>query len=153
LRKQLSKSDKLEYNNLIQESFNIPDFFDKKSNVLLVEESGFKYLLSDFPVFFFLEDKLVPSLKLLLQKSILKQVVVDMGAVKFVASGADIMRPGIVDLDNSINKDEFVVVVDITHHKPLCLAIALSSGAEIKSETSGKVLKNIHYIGDKLWNL
>ena len=34
-------------------------------------------------------------------------VPVDMGAVKFVNNGADIMTPGIVDADRDIKKDDY----------------------------------------------
>ena len=75
-----------------------------------------------------------------------------MGAVKFVSSGADIMRPGIVELDKAIKKDEIVVVVDQSHKKPLCVARALFSGEEISSLKQGKVLKNLHWVGDVVWS-
>jgi PUA domain protein len=78
--------------------------------------------------------------------------VVDMGAVKFVSSGADVMRPGIVELDQSIKKDELVVVVDQNHKKPLCIARALFPGEEIFKMKQGKVLKSLHWVGDPVWN-
>ena len=107
----------------------------------------------DLICFFYLEGKLVPTLKLLLQRQFLKQVVVDMGAVKFVSSGADVMRPGIVELDHTIKKDEFAAVVDQTHKKPLCIAKALYSGEEIIALKQGKVLKAVHWVGDSIWLL
>ena len=74
-----------------------------------------------------------------------------MGAVKFVASGADVMRPGIKEIDPAIKKDDLVVVVDITHKKPLCVAHAQFSGEEMQKMGKGKVLKNVHYVGDEIW--
>jgi len=103
--------------------------------------------------FFEYESWILPTLKLLQKELLLKKVVVDMGAVKFVVSGADIMRPGIVEIDSSIFKDEFVVVVDVNNGKALAIGIALFSGSEISGKGSGKVIKNIHYVGDDLWNL
>ena len=58
-----------------------------------------------------------------------------MGAVKFMSSGADVMRPGITELDHEIKKDEIVVVVDQTHKKPLCVSKALFSGV-FRAETT-----------------
>ena len=123
-------------------SFSKKDHFDKDDNVILINNE---------PMFFFHEDKLIPTIKLLLKNSILKKITVDMGAVRFVASGADIMRPGIKEIDEGIQKDDFVSVVDINNKKPLAVGQALFSGEEMLHMTSGKVIKNLHYVGDKVW--
>jgi len=154
LKKQLSKTDVEKINQEISEQFGISDFFGRKDRMMLADVNHKLYVLrDDVPVFFYLENKLVPTLKLLLQKQFLKQVVVDMGAVKFVSSGADVMRPGIVELDHAIKKEELVVVVDQTHKKPLCVARALFSGEEIFRMAQGKVLKSLHWVGDLVWQL
>jgi len=154
MKKQLSKSDVESFNAKIQKDYNISDFFSKKDRVVLVEENGLKYLTRDnVPVFFFDGERLVPTLKLVLQTSFGKVVVVDMGAVKFVASGADVMRPGIVEFDQSIEKDDVVVVVDQTHKKPLCVARALLSAKELSESKTGKALKSLHHVGDAIWNV
>ena len=49
--------------------------------------------------------------------------------------------------------DDYIWVCDETHRKPLCVGKALLSGEEMKQGSSGKAIKNIHYIGDKLWKL
>lgn len=153
MKKQLSRSDVEKINAEIQEQFSTADFFSKKDRVSLSDVNHQLFILKDdVPFFFYHEGKVIPALKLLLQKTFLKQVVVDMGAVKFVSSGADIMRPGIVELDKTIKKDELVVVVDQTHKKPLCVAKALFSGEEISSLKQGKVLRNLHWVGDVVWN-
>lgn len=99
------------------------------------------------------KDKAVPTLRYLLEHEILKKITVDMGAVKFVVNGADVMRPGIVEIEDGIAKDEFVAVIDKNNKKPLAVGIALFSGEEMKAMTSGKVIKNIHYVGDELWKM
>jgi PUA-domain protein len=109
------------------------------------------FVVNSEPAFFFHEDKPVPTLKLLIKENFLKKIVVDMGAVKFVAGGADVMRPGIVKIDEGIAKDDFVSVVDVTHQRPLCVGKAMYSSEEMQTMSSGKVLKNIHYVGDKIW--
>ena len=94
----------------------------------------------------------MPTLKLLqTYLGLLKKIVVDMGAVKFMISGADVMRPGIKEIAAGINKDDFVVIMDVNNHKPLAVGIAQLSGTEMQAATSGKVIKNIHYVGDELW--
>lgn len=82
-----------------------------------------------------------------------RMVTVDMGAVKFVVNGADVMSPGIVAADFSIQKDDLVVIVDETHKKPLAIGRALMSGDEMAAAGSGKAVKSLSYVGDALWGL
>jgi PUA domain protein len=103
-------------------------------------------------LFFYHEGKLMPTLKLLLKGVNMKKVVVDMGAVKFVAGGADIMRPGIVEIDDRIDVGDAVAIVDENNKKPLAVGIAMFGSEDMRACESGKVLKSIHHIGDRLWN-
>ena len=50
--------------------FSLDGFFHKKDSVFLVDDE-FKIIFSDKPLFFFYEDKLVPTLKLLLDNNFL----------------------------------------------------------------------------------
>jgi len=151
--KQLSKSEILALNKEILDSFNSADFFSKKDKVVQTTYEDFDVIEKDKArLFFYVENRLVPTLKLLLDTQLLKKITVDMGAIKFVTNGADIMRPGVTKIDEGIRKGDFVVVVDETHGKPLAVCESLYSSEELDSIDSGKVLKNIHYIGDKLWN-
>jgi PUA domain protein len=76
---------------------------------------------------------------------------VDMGAVKFVINGADVMAPGIVDADESIAVGDYVWVRDVKNLKPLAVGVALVTGAEMKSKRPGKAIQSLFYVGDKLW--
>mgnify|MGYP001600693721 FL=1 len=127
----------------------------KKDTVELSETETAKIiLLNKQPAFFYLQQRLIPHLKLLQQHpDLLKKIVVDMGAVKFMVSGADVMRPGIVEIEAGISKDDLVVVVDVNNHKPLAVGIALFNSEEMQTMTSGKVIKNIHYVGDEIWRI
>jgi PUA domain protein len=109
-------------------------------------------LVNKEPYFFFHEKELVPTLKLLLKRNILRSITVDMGAVKFVVSGADIMRPGIVEINDGIKAGDAVVIIDVNNKKPLAVGIALFSSGEMKNYKTGRVIKNIHYVGDPIWN-
>lgn len=80
-------------------------------------------------------------------------VIIDMGAIRFVTNGADIMAPGIVDADQEIQPGDLVWIADETHHKPLGIGEALISGVEMLQKSKGRAIKNIHYVGDSLWNL
>jgi len=74
-----------------------------------------------------------------------------MGAIKFVASGADIMKPGVVAVDEGINKGDFIAIIDQKNQKPIAIGEALFDCHEMRKQESGKVIKNLHYVGDKLW--
>ena len=102
-------------------------------------------------MFFYYEKEIIPTLKFLLQHDALKKITVDMGAVKFIVKGADIMRPGITKIDENIQKNEIIVVVDETHNKPLAVGRVLFNSEELNSMNSGNVIKNIHYVGDETW--
>jgi len=125
----------------------------KKDQVELVEDKYKIILINKKPAFFYYDGKAVPTLKFLQENNILKKITVDMGAVKFVVNGADVMRPGIIEIEEGIVKDQFVCVIDKNNKKPLAVGIALFTGEEMKSMSSGKVIKNIHYVGDELWRM
>lgn len=80
----------------------------------------------------------------------LPNVVVDMGAIRFVCNGADVMAPGITEM-GSFESGELVVIRDVTHGKALAIGIANKSSSDIERSKKGKVIKNLHYVGDKLW--
>jgi len=82
-----------------------------------------------------------------------RRITVDMGAVRYVVNGADIMRPGIVALTDDIQADRPAVVVEERHGKPLAVCIARLDAEAMRAETGGKVCKNIHHVGDEIWEL
>ena len=175
MRKQLSKKEIKELIAVIEENFGINDVMNKKDNV--VKEDTF-IKINNKILFFYQENQLIPTLKLIIElteknklsQTSIKTITVDKGAIKFVINGADIMRPGITKISddvgdsefgkenkdkdkNSFNKGDFVVIVDETHKKPLAIGIALLNSEEIIAATSGKVIKNIHFVGDDVWKL
>lgn len=100
--------------------------------------------------------RIYPLLFILLKpeyQDILPKVVVDMGAVPHIANGADVMAPGITEVRGDFSKEDIVVVVDERHGKPIAVCSAMYSSDEIRNMRRGKVLKNLHYVGDDLWNL
>jgi len=77
-------------------------------------------------------------------------VEVDMGAVKFMCKGANLMRPGIKKF-TEFEKDKLVCIVEETHHKFLAIGKAMVSSLEVENMEKGEVIQNIHYISDKFW--
>ena len=75
-----------------------------------------------------------------------------MGAVSHICNGADVMAPGIVRIEGQFDVDDFVLVLDERHSKPLAIGSALLDSQTAKQTKHGKTAKNLHYVGDKLWN-
>jgi len=77
-------------------------------------------------------------------------VTVDMGAVKFVCKGANIMRPGITKFSD-FESGEIVCVVEESQNKFLAVGKAEMSSKELEDTKKGEVIKNMHYISDIFW--
>ena len=77
-------------------------------------------------------------------------VIVDMGAIKFVCKGANIMRPGITKFSD-FDRDEIVCVVEESQNKFLAVGKAEMSSKELDDTSKGEVIKNMHYISDDFW--
>lgn len=147
-RKPLSKKEIKELNVKI-EKFDIK--LDKKARIEIIDDKY--YFMDNEIIFFILDDIIIPTLKFLLKNpKELPTAIVDMGAIKFIANGADVMRPGIKEFVGEINKGDFVVIIDENNKKPLVIGRALTDKEELEKQESGKALENIHYIGDDIWN-
>ncbi len=77
-------------------------------------------------------------------------VMVDMGAIKFMCKGANVMRPGIKQF-TEFEKDKIVCIVEESQHKFLAVGKAMVSSSELENMEKGEVVKNLHYISDKFW--
>jgi PUA domain protein len=152
MRKQLSRDDKDAINASLG-AYGIKEFITKKDNAERVDEDGRQVVIVNGQrALFYHEGKPYPTLRLLLTRDILPKIVVDMGAIKFVTSGADVMRPGIRVIPPDLAAGAPVVIVDEKHGKPLAVGLMMVDSAAMAAATSGKVIKNIHFVGDALWN-
>lgn len=97
------------------------------------------------------QKEMLPSLKFGELVGNLPKIVVDMGAVSHVVNGAHIMRPGIREVKGDFSSGSLVVVVDENHGKALALGRADIDSGSMRSQTKGKVIANIHYVGDLFW--
>ncbi|WP_407415763.1 DUF1947 domain-containing protein [Methanobrevibacter sp.] len=127
---------------------------ENKKNVEILEAEPNSFILVDGePYIIIIDDKAFPTLKAALDNEIDgKTVTVDMGAVRFVTNGADIMSPGITSADNGIVPGDIVLIVDETHGKPLAIGVSLITGEEMVENDSGKAIETKHYVGDEIWN-
>ena len=83
----------------------------------------------------------------------LPTMVVDMGAVPHVVGGADIMAPGIRRVDGDFQPGQLLVVVDEKHGKRLAVGKALLDSTTLRNTKKGKVVENVHYVGDPVWDI
>ena len=77
-------------------------------------------------------------------------VMVDMGAVKFMCNGANVMRPGIRSF-GEFEKGQIVCIIEESQKKHLAVGRALVSSKEMAEMSKGIVVENLHYISDKYW--
>jgi len=77
---------------------------------------------------------------------------VDEGAIKFVLNGADVMRPGIRTFDD-FGAGELVVVREEKKGRGIAVGRSLLSSSEMARVQKGPSVKNLHYVGDRFWNL
>ena len=80
-------------------------------------------------------------------------VTVDMGAVKYVANGADVMGPGITDGDRSIVTGQTVWIREEKFLKPLAIGRCLVEGSMLGKKSPGKHVQSLFYVGDRVWKL
>ena len=77
-------------------------------------------------------------------------VTVDMGAIKFVCKGANVMRPGITKFSD-FESGEIVCVIEESQKKFLAVGKAKISSRELDETNKWEVIKNMHYISDNFW--
>jgi PUA-domain protein len=147
-RHRLSGKEVKALNELLLQKYGLADFLGRQANVELVEDKFVQ--VNGETQFFYLEEVPIPVLKLILKNNFLKKAAIDMPAVKFIANGADVMRPGIKELDNFAAGD-IIAIVDEHNKKPLAIGQALFSSEELQKLSKGKALKNLHYVGDFIW--
>ncbi len=80
------------------------------------------------------------------------KITVDMGAIRHVCNGADVMAPGIVHIEGEFSKGDLVQVVDVQHGKKLALGEVQFDAEPAKTVKKGVVVKNLHFVGDEIWN-
>jgi len=112
------------------------------------------YLINKKPVLMEYGGWIFPTLKGAIERPFpQRRISVDAGAIPYVINGADVMRPGITCVTADVRAQAPVQVVDERHGKPLAIGIALLDSPQIEQSTTGKMCKNIHYVGDEIWNV
>jgi len=140
----LSNKEKKSLIDLIPKGYTV----SKKDTIK--EEDGILYKNGEV-FLLLLNDNYFPHLKSIPQESY-KSVYVDKGSIPFLIKGADLMRPGIVEIEDNIEKDEVILIKDYEHQKTIALGISLYNSKELNNIEKGKVIKVYHYVGDNYYN-
>ena len=112
------------------------------------------YLIGKKPFLMEYQDMVFPTLRgAIAHPFSARNVVVDAGAVRFMAKGADVMRPGIVRVSDDVLAGHPVLIIEETYGKPLAVGIATLDAADMKAAETGKMVRSFHHVGDELWNL
>jgi PUA domain protein len=117
---------------------------------LLVEESVV-FFADEKPVILRTPSGLIPSLKFDELINTFPKIVVDMGAVAHVVNGAHLMRPGIKQIKGDFAKEDLVVIVDEKFSKAIAIGLTEMDSETMKSLNKGRVVTNLHYVGDEFW--
>ena len=120
----------------------LAQIFPKKAKIELIQTDAGDTLfaINDVLKLWKSKEGYIPVLTLLLNNQVsLKKVVVDMGAIKFVTNGADIMRPGITKIDRSIKKGDIIEIVDEIHDRSLAVGKAMYDADELHQKTKKRV--------------
>lgn len=113
---------------------------------------GEVFLINGKPSLIKIEGRLYPTLFFEEVFALMPKVVVDMGAVRHICNGANVMAPGIVRFKGFFEKDSLVFVVDEKYGKPIAVGEITYSSNEAANVKQGVVVKNVHFVGDKIWN-
>ena len=147
----LSKSDSNEIMEFVNKKWSKNVLPEKLKNIQVIEVEENNCVLTTSDFFAVKVEKNI--LPLLTNENVLNSfpsVTNDMGAIRFICNGANVMRPGIVSTDE-FNKDDIVVVKDNKHGKYLAVGIALVASKEVQTMLKGQVINNMHYVSDKFW--
>jgi PUA-domain protein len=112
------------------------------------------YLIDKKPLVMEYEDWIFPTLRGAVERPFPeRRITIDSGAVSYMINGADVMRPGIVGVAGDVREGCPALVVEEKYGKPLVIAVALKDAAGILAQEKGKSARNVHYVGDDIWNL
>jgi PUA domain protein len=124
-----------------------------KADVELIQtEFAEIYLINGKPILAKFGENVFPTLVFNEFLASSPKVFVDMGAIPHVCNGANVMAPGITRFEGEFKKGDFVLVADEKHGKPIAIGEVIYDGDAAKTATQGAVVKNVHFVGDRIWN-
>ena len=147
----LSKSETSDILKLISKRWSqeLPKMKNLKSHYV---DNESQILIGDTFKILKLRDEFIPFLTEIKLLENFPSVTVDMGAVKFMCKGANLMRPGIKKF-SEFSKNDIVCIVEESQNKFLAVGKSEVDSSELENMDKGEVLKNLHYISDKAWEV
>ena len=147
----ISKSETAQVLKIVSEKWKIT--LPKVKNLKVYEIDDEMQLITDSEIKILkIKDEYLPFLSETTTLEKFPYVQVDMGAVKFMCKGANLMRPGIKKF-TEFSKDDIVCIVEESHNKFLAVGKSLVNSSELDNMDKGEILKNLHYISDKAWEI
>jgi PUA domain protein len=124
-----------------------------KANVEVIQTESIQlFLINGKPALTQTEENVYPTLTFKEFIDNAPKVTVDMGAVPYICKGANVMAPGIRRFTGEFQKGDLVLITDEKHGKPIALGETLYDIEQANTVKQGIIIKNIHYVGDKIWN-
>jgi PUA-domain protein len=155
--RSLRKDEIKDLRGKIEATMGKGELFLPKGCIVEVFSSGKEdiFVVNREPTFYLREDGTIVPLLFHVLKSNLSfpNIIVDSRAVPHVCNGADIFRPGVTKIDPNIKEGQTLVVLEEKNEKPICIGRSLMDAPQMQKASEGKVVINIHYVGDKIWNL
>ncbi len=153
LRRTLSKKERKRFLSELKERVPwLEASGEKVEEVKVRNDKEFViYLIDDKPIVAVVKDKLIPVLTG--QRLDGPGVTVDQGAVKHIVNGADVMRPGITQFKGEFKKGDIILVFAETLSFPIAVGEALYDKEEMEGMKRGKVVKNLHHLGDEIYEV
>lgn len=155
-RHTIRKSDLSRLFRGLEEEIGADADLFRSSSAEVVDTTGdiSLYLIGKKPYLMEYQDMVFPTLRgAIAHPFSARNVVVDAGAIRFMVKGADVMRPGIVRVSEDILAGHPVLITEETYGKPLAVGIAEFDAAELEAADTGKMARNIHFVGDELWSI
>lgn len=147
----LSNKEKKEFIEQLEKTLKI-ELKIKKEDIYFLEKEKI-YLLNKIPIAVKYDNMIIPTIFLIVNLDIfLPYVKVDSGAKDKILTGADVFRPGIIEFSKDIKKNDIVLILS-ENNELLGIGLSLLDAKEIENIEKGKVIKNVHYYGDKITKL
>jgi PUA domain protein len=132
---------------------DLAEVFGGKVTIEVVESDvGEIYLIGGKPLLFKSLDCILPTLLFSEFTAKASRVIVDMGAIPYVCKGATVMAPGIVRYEGDFVTGDLVLIADMKHGKALAIGEVLIDYTTARVTKKGPVVKNLHYVSDKIWD-
>jgi predicted ribosome-associated RNA-binding protein Tma20 len=115
--------------------------------------NGRLLIVDGSPLILEVEDYMIPTLRFEEALKGLPTVVVDMGGCPPYLPGRGRHGSRRQVILGAFEMDGIVRVVDERYGKTLCIGVALASSSEVSRLGRGRIVKNLHYVGDDAWGV